>query len=90
MNWSADGKTVFVSLQYFGLRTARTVALPYKTDVPLEILWPKGLDSEEAVAANPGARVINEANAFPAASSSAHLSWRRVTQSNLYRIALPQ
>ena len=89
INWSADGKSVFVSLQYFGLGTPKTVVLPYRSGVPLAALWPKGLRSEQDVAANPGATVINEPNVFPAASASAHLSWRRTTQSNLYRVPLP-
>jgi len=89
INWSMDGKSVFVSLQYFGLGTAKTVMLPYRSGVPLAALWPRGLRDEQDVAANPGATVINEANVFPAASASAHLSWRRTTQSNLYRVRLP-
>jgi eukaryotic-like serine/threonine-protein kinase len=87
--WSMDGNWVFVSLQNFGLGTTRTVVLPYQSGVPLAALWPKGLRSEQDVIANPGATVINEANVFPAASASAHLSWRRTTQSNLYRVRLP-
>jgi len=63
--------------------------LPYRSDVPLATLWPKGLRDEQNVSANPGATVIEEANVFPAASASAHLSWRRSTQSNLYRVRLP-
>jgi len=90
INWSMDGKTVFVSLQYFGMGTAKTVVLPYRPDVPLAALWPNGLRDEEEVVANPGAIVINEANVFPAASASAHLSWRRTTQSNLYQVRLPE
>jgi hypothetical protein len=88
--WSMDGKSVFVNLQYFGMVSAKTVVLPYRSGVPLAALWPKGLRSEQDVAANPGATVINEANVFPAASPSAHLSWRRTTQSNLYRVRLPE
>jgi hypothetical protein len=38
---------------------------------------------------DPGAKVLNEGNALPATDPSAHLSWRRTTQSNLYRVALP-
>jgi Tol biopolymer transport system component len=90
ITWSMDGKSVFVSLQYFGLGTAKTVVLPYRSGVPLAALWPKGLRYEQDVAVNPGATVINEANVFPAASPSAHLSWRRTTQSNLYRVRLPE
>jgi hypothetical protein len=78
-----------VGLQYFGQRTARTVVLPYRSDMPLDRLWPKGLVSEADVQANPGARVINQRDAFPASTASTYLFWRRTTQSNLYRIALP-
>ena len=88
-NWSADAKSVYVGLQYFGYRTQRTVVLPYRTGVPLETLWPKGLRTEQDVAANPGARVLNEINAFPA-SGAAYLAWRGTTQSNLYQIPLPR
>jgi len=88
-NWSMDGKWLFVGLQYFGQNTAKTVVLPYRSGVPLETLWPKGLSSEEAIAANPGAKGINEANAFPGASAASYLAWRRSTQSNLYRVSLP-
>jgi hypothetical protein len=80
---------VFVGLQHFGLGTAKTVVLPYRSRVALKTLWPKGPDTEADVAANPGAKVIDEANVFPASSASSYLSWRRRTQSNLYRIRLP-
>ena len=89
IGWSQDGKSVFVGLQHFGLGTARTVVLPYRSGVALKTLWPKGLNTEADVAANPGAKVIDEANVFPASSASSYLSWRRGTQSNLYRIRLP-
>jgi Tol biopolymer transport system component len=89
IGWSPDGKSVFVGLQYFGLGTPSTVVLPYRSGVALKTLWPKGLNTEADVAANPGAKVIAEANVFPASSASSYLSWRRGTQSNLYRIRLP-
>jgi serine/threonine protein kinase len=89
IGWSPDGKSVFVGLQQYGLGTAKTVVLPYRSGVALKTLWPKGLDTEDHVAANPGAKVIDEANVFPASSASSYLSWRRGTQSNLYRIRLP-
>jgi eukaryotic-like serine/threonine-protein kinase len=89
VNWSLDGKSLYVALQYFGLRTRQTVVLPYQSDVPLDKLYPRGLTSEKDVAANPGAKVINEGDAFPASPSS-YLIWRRATQSNLYQIPIPQ
>jgi hypothetical protein len=89
INWSANASSVFVGLQYFGFRTARTVVLPYRSGVPLEKLWPKGLRTEMDVAANPSARTLNELNAFPA-TGSAYLSWRVTTPSNLYQLPLPR
>jgi len=88
-NWSADGKSIFVNLSFFGKRTNKTVVLPYRADVAFETLWPKGLSTEEDVAANPGARVIDERLTFPASDTSSHLSLRMSFQSNLYRIRLP-
>jgi hypothetical protein len=84
-----DGKFLFVALKFYGHHTSRTVMLPYRSDKPLETLWPKGLKNEKDVAANPGARVINEADAFPGSNPSTYLIWRRATQSNLYRIPIP-
>jgi eukaryotic-like serine/threonine-protein kinase len=88
-SWSMDGKSVFVALKYYGLHTQRTVVLPYRSDRPLESLWPQGLKTEKDVAANPGAKLIDEADAFPRSGSPAYFVWRRATQSNLYRIPVP-
>jgi hypothetical protein len=88
-NWSADGKYLFVALQYFGTRLGRTVVLPYRSDIPLEKLWPKGLGTEDDIPKNPGAQVINEGNVFPGTGPSDYLVWRRTTLSNIYRIPLP-
>jgi eukaryotic-like serine/threonine-protein kinase len=70
------------------LRQTTPTARAYRSGVPFDTLWPKGLKPEKDVAANPGAKVINEGSAFPA-SGSAHLFWRQTTQSNLYRVPLP-
>jgi Tol biopolymer transport system component len=88
-SWSMDGKFVFVALKYYGLHTLRTVVLPYRSNRPLQSLWPHGLTTEKDVAANPGAKLINEADAFPRSGSPAYFVWRRSTQSNLYRIPIP-
>lgn len=49
----------------------------------------KGLRLEKDVVANPGAKVINASNTFPASDPAAYLSWRGSTQSNLYRVRIP-
>jgi hypothetical protein len=89
-NWSMDGKWLFVSLSHFGTGTRRTVALPYRSDAAAETLWPKGLQLEKDVEANPGARVIDAAIAFPASDPPAYLSWTASMQSNLFRIRIPE
>ena len=89
-NWSPDGKSLFVALQYFPLGTAKTVVLPYRSGVPFDVQWPRGFKSEDDVVANPGARVINETNVFPASKPGEYLRWTRSTQSNLYQVALPK
>jgi hypothetical protein len=79
-----------VNLVHFGEGTTRTVVLPYKSDVAAATLWPKGLRLEKDVIANPGAKVINAAYTFPASdAAAAYLSWRGSTQSNLYRVRIP-
>jgi eukaryotic-like serine/threonine-protein kinase len=90
ITWSIDGKQMFVSLLFFGLRTNRSVALPYRSGVPLEVLWPKGLKTETDIPTNPGAKVMTEADTFPTLSPTSYLFWRKTTLSNLYRIALPE
>jgi hypothetical protein len=87
--WNAEGSQLFVNLAYFGQGTPRTVVLPHKSDVSPTALWPKGLRLEKDVMANPGAKVINAQNTFPASDAAAYLSWRGATQSNLYRVRIP-
>jgi len=87
--WDPEGTRLFVNLVHFGQGTPRTVVLPYKSDVSPAVLWPKGLRLEKDVVANPGAKVINASNTFPASDPEAYLSWRGSTQSNLYRVRIP-
>ena len=87
--WNTEGTQLFVNLAYFGQGTPRTVVLPYKSDAAPALLWPKGLRFEKDVMANPGAKVINAQNTFPA-SDAAYLAWRGSTQSNLYRLRIPE
>jgi len=87
--WSTDGKRLFVNLVYFGKNTQRTVVLPYRSGASPETLWPKGLQVEKEITANPGSKVINAARTSPAADA-AYVYWRSSTQSNLYRVRIPE
>lgn len=88
--WSKDGKWLFVNLVHFGMSTPRTVVLPYRSDASAQALWPKGLRFEKDVVSNPGAKVINAPNTFPAFGATTYLSWRTSSQSNLYRLRIPE
>ena len=88
IQWSLDGKLLSVSLQYFGSHTPKTVLLPYRSGVALGRQYPTGMTTEEELIKNPGAKVINEGNVYPAGSS--YLAWRLATQSNLYQIPIPR
>jgi DNA-binding winged helix-turn-helix (wHTH) protein/Tol biopolymer transport system component len=87
--WTMDGKWLFVNLIYFGKTTQRTVVLPYRPDGLPQTLWPRGLRRENDIVENPGAKVINAGPTSPASDAGAYLFSRNSTQSNLYRIRLP-
>ena len=87
--WSLDGKWLFVNLVHFGMNTPKTVALPYRFDASPDTMWPKGLRLEKDITANPGAIVIDAALTFPASGAETYLSLRTSTQSNLYRVRIP-
>jgi len=88
-NWTPDGKALFVNLNLFGGGVRRTVVLPYRSDAPIETLWPNGLTTEKNVAANPGARILDDINTFPGADAAEYLVWKSSFQSNLYRVRIP-
>jgi serine/threonine protein kinase/Tol biopolymer transport system component len=90
LDWSTDGRYLFVSLQYFGLHSKNTVVLPYRSGLPFGKFWPKGLTSERDFAALAGVRIIPEPNAFPGLELPKYVFWKMTTQSNLYRIPLPE
>jgi eukaryotic-like serine/threonine-protein kinase len=87
-NWSADGKYLYLSLQYFGRHSRKTMVLPWQSGRSIEKLWPTGL-TEKDFAALPGAGIIPEQNVFPGPEPSKYLFWRSTTQSNLYRVPVP-
>jgi hypothetical protein len=89
-SWSTDGNWLYVNLTHFGNSTQRAVVLPYRSDASAERLWPRGLRLEKDVIANPGAKVIDAGYTFPASGAETYLAWRGSTQSNLYRVRIPE
>ena len=88
-NWSPDGQTLYVNLILFGNSVQRTVVLPYRSDAAFDALYPSGLRFEKNVAANPGARIVSGQFVYPGPTTASHVLWRQTTQSNLYRLRLP-
>jgi len=88
-NWSPDGQWLYVNLVLFGNSVQRTVVLPYRSDTAFNALYPAGLRFEKDVAANPGARIVSGLFVYPGPTTASHVLWRPTTQSNLYRLRLP-
>jgi len=88
--WSRDAKWLFVNLSQFGNNTSRTIVLPYRSDASPATLWPAGLRSEESVARNPAARTIKALWTMPASRVDDYVFVRASTQSNLYRLRIPE
>jgi eukaryotic-like serine/threonine-protein kinase len=87
-NWSVDGKYLYISLQYFGRHSRKSLVLPWRPGRSIEKLWPRGF-TEKDFAALPGVEIIPEQNVFPGPEPSKYLFWKLTTQSNLYRIPVP-
>jgi eukaryotic-like serine/threonine-protein kinase len=89
MAWTADEKSVFVPLRYFGFGTGKTLVIPTSagSSPPAFV---NGPSSEEQLEHLLGAQIINEDNAYPGQSRARYVAVRRSTKANLFRIYLPQ
>ena len=88
-NWSVDGKYLYISLQYFGRHSRKSLVLPWRPGRSIEKLRSRGFASENDFAALPGASIVPEQNVFPGPEPSKYLFWKLTTQSNLYRVPVP-
>lgn len=67
-----------------------TYAIPLKPGQVLPRIPAAGLESREAVAALPGARLISETDwVFPGPNPSVYTFLRVATQRNIYRVPVP-
>ncbi len=89
-NWSADGKLLLVNLVYFVGNARQTAILPYRSEAPPSLLWPRGLGTTRNVISNAGVTTIDAAFTFPVSGSSTVLTVSRSMRSNLYRVPLPK
>src|SRR5690349_4908215 len=90
VSWSADGRYIFASLQFFGTHSTSTLVLPVRPDAPLPNLTAQRSPSEATLAAIRGSRLIPEQNVFSGADANTYLFMRTTAQTNLYRVHLPE
>lgn len=88
-NWSVDGKYLYISLQYFGRHSRKSLVLPWRPGRSIEKLRSRHFASENDFAALLGASIVPEQNVFPGPDPSKYLFWKLTTQSNLYRVPVP-
>jgi hypothetical protein len=80
---------VFVSLRYFGLGVAKTVAIPTSPGTPPPT-FVKEAPSDEELRRIPGARFISDDNIYPGPTQDRYVTARHSTKTNLFRIYLSQ
>jgi hypothetical protein len=87
--WSADGKAMFVSLQYFGFRSRNTLLLPTRPGERPPNLTHGKLRTDAEFSQLPGAKLVHDQDVFPGANGSIYATSRRSAQTNIYRVTLP-
>jgi eukaryotic-like serine/threonine-protein kinase len=90
LKWSGDGRSLFFSLPTASLMgSGRTYVLP----LPPGHVWARipaeGFKSEEEIAKQPGARMIDAFDVSPGPTSAIYAVTRATVQRNLFRIPLP-
>jgi Tol biopolymer transport system component len=89
IRWSADGRSIFVSVLYADLSTGNTYAIPLIRGHMFPAIPAGGFRSEAALAALPGARLIPGGDAAPGPTPDVYAYSRQTVQRNLYRIPIP-
>ncbi|HSD72975.1 MAG TPA: hypothetical protein VLE54_09290, partial [Thermoanaerobaculia bacterium] len=90
VNWSPDGRHLYVSFvgTGFSTDTGRTFALPIPMGRALPNLPAGGINSAEEAAALPGVRIIPHGNISPGADPSTYAYTKMTAQRNLYRVPI--
>ena len=89
VNWSLDGKWVYVSLRQFPFGSLKTAVIPIKPG-SAPPAFTKGFLREADFARVPGSRLIDQADVPTGMSSSYFVSTRRSVKANLFRVYLLQ
>ena len=82
--WSADATRLFLTIS-----SRNTYAIPLRRGQRFPPMPPGGFQSEEAIAALPGVRVIAGPEATPGPKLDQYAFTRETVQRNLYRVPLP-
>jgi hypothetical protein len=82
--WTPDGRFLYLKI------AGATYAIPLQPGQPMPRLPTSGLQSKDAVAALPGARLVSaENNVFPGPDPSIYAFTKVATQRNIYRVPVP-
>jgi Tol biopolymer transport system component len=89
VNWSLDQKFFYVRMDFPGMHSRGTFAIPLARGHAIPSLPANGFASADDVKAIPGVREIRENDVFPGRDPSTYVIMQTTTQRNLYRISLP-
>ena len=89
MKWSADGRSIFISVSAAGLISGHTYAVPLMPGHMFPPIPAGGFPSEAAIAKLPGARSMDDSDVAPGSTSDVYAYSRQTVQRNLYRIPIP-
>ena len=89
VKWSADGKSLFLSVPSANRISGRTYVIPLMTGQMFPPIPAGGFQSEAAIAKVTGARLIDAFDVMPGLTSDVYAFSRLTMQRNLYRIPIP-
>ena len=92
LNWSADGKRLYLECGRVGMSVravGATYVIPLSPGEMLPRIIREGLRSEEDLAKLPGVQVIEAADVAPGPGPDVYAYSRETTQRNLFRIPIP-
>jgi hypothetical protein len=93
LSWTRDGRTLLASAQFvsqeYWMGASFTVAIPVRPGAMLPDLPIGGIESVRDYTSQKGARIIQQKNVLPGATSDQLFTYQPTTLRNLYRLQLP-
>jgi hypothetical protein len=87
VQWSQDGKWIYVQLKYVASGPRQTAVLPVRSDASLKTTF-SGVRSADDLKKIAGVRVLPADDVFPLTGPDVYVSQRKSAKSNLFRIYL--